>query len=223
MQRNSKSDNDLDALVDFLCEADPEITRAQALNWLAHSRSGRALVQRFSKHGKAIFKQKEPVMTRTENLAAIAKDYGVARFAKFVIDEGASGITEHELCKMFTDAIERRSGESAAQAFSRAFCANDEAGNLMRKAVAVVKNYPQVMSIEPTYGGGKDATDVNDGEAAYGKLMALAEEQRKRSPTLTISQAFAQVAAETKNAQLLADAVLRSRARTSSITGAIVG
>jgi len=217
----------LDRLADLLVEANPEIDRATALGWLLHNRVGRALAAFFNKHGPAavagMFKRKEPVMTRTEHLAAIAKDYGVVRFAKYIVDNGPSGITEAEFTKLVTDYAPRNAGERPDSAFARAFGAATEDGATLRKAHATIKNYPQMVTLEPTFVGGAEATDVNDGEKAYGKLMALAEEQRKRSPTLTIAQAFAAVAAETTNAKLLADAVLRSRARATSQFPGIVG
>lgn len=219
----------LDRLADLLAEANPEIDRAAALNWLMHNRAGRALAAFFNKHGAAatekMFKQrKAPVMTRTEHLQSIAKDYGVVRFAKYIVDNGPSGITEAEFTKLVTDFAPRNAGERADAAFARAFSAPTEDGATLRKAHAVIKNYPMTMTITPLVTGGADALAAADeGTKAYGQLMELAEEQRKRSPTLTIAQAFAAVAAETKNAQLLAASILRSKARTTNVTGDVVG
>jgi hypothetical protein len=50
------------------------------------------------------------------------------------------------------------------------------------------------MQTEPTMVGGAAALDVNnDANEAYQKLSEMAEEQRRRSPTLTVAQAFARV------------------------------
>ncbi len=217
-------------LADLLVEAGVEgrdtLTRTQVLRWLLHHNKGRSLALHLSKQQRdarsasaaATSEQKElSTMTRLDKWQTVAKRYGIVSICKHIIDEGPK-LSEHELTKVLVDTVERRQGESAAQAFSRAFCASDEAGVLMRKAIAVTKDYPQMMSIEPVVTGGADATDAADqGTKAYLELMRLAAEQVKRSPTLSVSQAFALVAADQANAQLLADSILRSRARTTSV------
>ena len=85
----------------------------------------------------------------------------------------------------------------------------------MRKAINVAKAFPQVMSTAPTQVGGRDATNVNDGEKAYKQLMALAQEQRRRSPTLTIEQSFARVYAAPENAALANRGAGRTTTRAS--------
>ena len=65
--------------------------------------------------------------------------------------------------------------------------------------------------------GGADATDVNDASEAYGKLTAMAEELHRRSPTLTVAQAFARVFEDQANAELAAKAHRRPTATTSYV------
>jgi hypothetical protein len=84
----------------------------------------------------------------------------------------------------------------------------------LRKAVQVAKNFPRLLNLEPTKVGGSDATDVNDASKAYG-LTAVAEELRRRAPTLTVSQAFARVFEDQANAELAAKAHRRPAATTS--------
>ena len=216
----------LDRLADFLCEANPELDRATALNWLMHHRAGRALAAFFNKHGAAatekFFKQrKDPAMN---DLHSIAKDYGVVKVAKYIVEHGGGSITEAEFTKLVTDFAPRNPGERADSAFARAFSAPTEDGATLRKAHAVIKNYPMTVTLTPLVTGGADALAAADeGTKAYGQLMELAEEQRKRSPTLTVAQAFAKVAADAANKELLAASILRSKARTTNVTGGIVG
>jgi hypothetical protein len=61
----------------------------------------------------------------------------------------------------------------------------------------------------------KDVTDVNDASAAYQKLTEMAEDLHHRSPTLTVSQAFARVFEDQANSELAARAHRRPMATTS--------
>lgn len=113
-------------LADLLVEAGAgKIDRPWALAYLLHSKHGRALSAMFksSPDVQKMFKRQSPststtkevTMTRTKKLADIAKTHGAMRLAKFIVDEqNGHGISEHELCKMFTDNVERRAGESPA-------------------------------------------------------------------------------------------------------------
>jgi hypothetical protein len=82
-------------------------------------------------------------MNRPEELAAIAKTAGgLEAIVSHVIAKGETSISEHELTKLISDNCPRNPGESTAQAFSRAFTANDETGLRLRKAVAIAKGDP---------------------------------------------------------------------------------
>jgi len=79
-----------------------------------------------------------------------------------------------------------------------------------------VKSYPNLLNIEPTMVGGSEAFDVNnDSSEAYQKLVDMAEEQRRRTPTLTAAQAFARVFEDPDNATLAAKAHRRPSPTTS--------
>lgn len=88
--------------------------------------------------------QEQPTMSlslsRSEELHAIAKRHGAEGVAKHVIRYGPSGLSEFELTKMFTDGVPRQAGETPTRAFARAFSANNERGELMRRANAVVRD-----------------------------------------------------------------------------------
>lgn len=115
--------------------------------------------------------------------------------AKCIVDENKSfSITEEQLfgeIQKYASA-NRLPGESAAQAFSRVFSADNDEGLAFRKAVAVCKG----ATLEPLMVGGAAAQDVNDPKDALAQLNRLAEEQRRRSPELTLAQSFARVYSE---------------------------
>jgi hypothetical protein len=109
-------------------------------------------------------------MSRTEELQSLAKDFSVVKIAKLIVAEGTDAtLTEATFTKLVHDYAQRdcRSGERPEQAFTRVFSANTDEGMLLRKAHAVVKSFPQMMSIEPTQVGGDAAMNVNNPTDAY--------------------------------------------------------
>jgi hypothetical protein len=133
---------------------------------------------------------------------------------KHIIDKGSTAVTEHEFTAMLTEhaRLNKRAGESDASAFSRIFSSDLE----IRKAHAITKNFPQLLDLQPTQVGGKDATDVNnDSSKAYEQLQTMAEELRRRSPTLTVAQAFARTFEDPENRELAARSHRRPTATTS--------
>jgi hypothetical protein len=128
-------------LADLLCEAGAGegVTRADALKWLLHDARGNSLVRRLHKARTENKREKETTMTK-DNWSAIAKQAGgLEAICEHVISKGETTLSEHELTKLIADNAPRNPGESAAQAFSRAFTANDETGLQLRKAIAVAK------------------------------------------------------------------------------------
>lgn len=164
-------------------------------------------------------KDNPPMPSRVEQLTAIAKQHGLMRFAKFITEEGASGITEHEFTALVAEDAKRskRAGESDDAAFARVFGAEGPDGVVLRKAHAVVKaaSFPQMMDIVPTQVGGADATDVDDATKAYEQVVALAAEMRAKSPELTTAQAFARVMQDPANRELANRAHRRPAPTTS--------
>lgn len=143
--------------------------------------------------------QGEKAMSRTEQLQSMVKDFGIVKIAKFIVTEGTNAtLSEAEFTKLVHDyaQADRKQGETPQQAFTRTFTADTDEGWTLRKAHAVVKSFPQVMSVEPTQVGGEAALNVNDPTDAYDQLVALAEKQRALAPSMTIEQAFARVYAE---------------------------
>jgi hypothetical protein len=219
----------LEQMVAALISAAPALTREQAIHHLLHTAHGHALAEHLSSVTKT---RKEPTpMNRSDQLRSIAKDFGVVKLAKFIVDDGPHGISEIEFTKMVSDEaqLHKLAGESSEKAFSRYFENNID----IRKAWQITKSTPvqtvdymsikpvngprnpDYMSIEPTMVGGEDAMDVNtDKSKAYDKLVAMADEQRRRSPELTVAQAFARVFEA--NPELAARAARRPTASSTS-------
>ena len=78
----------------------------------------------------------------------------------------------------------------------------------IRKAIAVSRNTPvqkiDVVEVEPT--------QTDDSEEAYQQLVAMAEALRAGASYLSVSQAFARVAADQEGSELLARAHKRPNA-----------
>jgi hypothetical protein len=201
---NSAVDHHISHLADLLVEAGGgDITRAEALNWLLHDRKGQALVHRMREH----VKREDTTMT-ADNLVAVAKDYGMRAIAKRIVEKGDSmGVDEATFTAMLNVDAERfrRTGESVAQSFSRMFSDDSAEGRTLREAYALTK--VATLDVEPTFVGGADARDVNnDRSRAFQRLTSMAEELRRRSPTLSSAQAFARVFEDPGNAELAAKA-----------------
>jgi hypothetical protein len=146
------------------------------------------------KHGFEKSATKDHIMNRTEELRAIAKDYGVHRLCKLLVDEGEShGIDEGELVELISNH-DRRDGETAAKCFARQYEANTDDGLVLRKAIQIAKAAAfQVFygpSMQPAQIGGEDVNPDNVNEA----LRKLAEIGAKRwpheRPDVQFSRAF---------------------------------
>lgn len=154
-----------------------------------------------------------------ETFSAIVKDVGIVKVAKAVVDRGIGGtISEQEFTDAVTDYAKRQfPNERTDVAFTKVFTGNSEEAATLRRAHAIIKNFPMMMVVAPTQVGGKDATAVDDPVDALAQLNDLAEEQRRRAPWMTPAQAFAAVYAATENAQLAAKERLQNRPRTTTI------
>jgi hypothetical protein len=185
----------VDRLADLVLQAsDGSLTKPEVLNWLLRTPRGNQLVSRM----RGTAKREVTPMNREQELASIAKqDGGIQAICEHVIKRaGSSNITQDELVKLFSETVPRRSSESAAQAFSRAYSANDDEGLLMRKAVQALKNFPRAER-GPAVAGAAPG-------AAYAALVAKSEELRKFDPTLTKEQAFAKAFSAPENRALAA-------------------
>jgi hypothetical protein len=103
-------------------------------------------------------------------------------------DEGRShGISEAELTKLIDDEAQktRKAGQRPNAAFESFYNAPENID--LRKAIAITKG-ARPMDIQPVQVGGEDVSV--DSSKAYDQLVALAEEQRRRSPWLSAAQSF---------------------------------
>jgi hypothetical protein len=186
-------------LADLLVEGGGAPDRKTALHHLMHTARGAELFRRLNKQRQ---KKERTTMTTTreQELSAIAKKYGVAAVCKHIIDHGSS-ISEHELTKLIGDNIERRSGETPAQAFSRVYTSDE--GLVLRKAVNACKTFdqqPPKVRAEPKV----TAVVAGDGLTgdALAQLEALVAELRRAHPEMSKAQAFAKVYTDPANAEL---------------------
>jgi hypothetical protein len=102
---------------------------------------GNAMVRRLRKHRKA---------NNMDSFQKMVAERGIVRIAKAVVARGhSSAIGEAEFTKAITEHAMRdaRTGESDAQAFSRVFCAKDETGFALRKAVSIIKGMPAMAPV----------------------------------------------------------------------------
>jgi hypothetical protein len=114
------------------------------------------------------------------------------------------------------EATEQRDGENYYTAFARKFENDIEFRkqwrdlNEAKQLHGYLKSYPNMMRTEPTEAA-LGPTDVNeDRNKPYDQLMAMANEQRKLAPTLTVAQLFARVMADPANVKLAARSLRRS-------------
>jgi len=157
---------------DLLIEAGKFSDRAEALDYLLHNPRGAAMLARLHKH------EDQPIMSTPEDkLRDLAKRAGIVAICKVLVeDDDAHGISEHELTELVTEQAKRDHPDlSAAQAFARAFSAQDEAGIILRRAFNVCKNSAL-------------QADVDDSADAMRELVEIGE---RRWPSLTTAQQFA--------------------------------
>jgi hypothetical protein len=197
----------VDQLADLMVEAgssDGEVTREDALRYLLHSERGQALVSRMAAHRKRIGKD---TMNRSEQLRTVVKRAGgIMPLCKSIATSGRSSVTEHELTQLIVDAAKREHPDlSDAQAFAKMFCG--PTGATLQRAVAIAKA-PQ-LEIMPVSVGGDDAVDAADADPgkATRQMERLVDEQIRRSPEMTRSQAWNVVVHE--NPTLAAAAIRR--------------
>jgi len=102
---------------------------------------------------------------------------------------------------------------SPAQAFTKLFTDQSEAGTVLRKAFAVVKaaGAAPYFDLKPQFVGGEDARDVDDPAKAIAQLTAIG---RQKWPTATEAEAFERAFTDPANAELAAKAHRRPKATT---------
>jgi hypothetical protein len=187
----------LEGMIAAIITANPSLEREQAVHFLLHTARGRAAANHLANITK------ESPMPRFEKLHNVES---VIAISKHIIDNGPSGVTEHEFTKMLADhaALNKRTEDSNAQAFSRVFT---DPGNVeIRRAHALTKSFPNMMSVEPVSTEVGKTSVSDDSYKVAEQLKALVEEQRARAPTLTISELYDRVYADPANRTITARA-----------------
>jgi hypothetical protein len=197
----------VDQLADLMVEAgsaDGEVSREDALRYLLHSERGQALVARMSQHRKRIGKN---TMNRSGQLRAVVrKAGGIMSLCKSIAATGKCAVTEDELTQLVVDAVKREHPDlSDAQAFAKVFGAAGPNGEMLRKAIAVAKVAQLEIMPDATQAGDTDVED--DSGKATRQMERLVDEQIRRSPEMTRSQAWNVVVHE--NPTLAAAAIRR--------------
>jgi hypothetical protein len=210
-ENTSLADHPIVQLATLLVASGHKADLASALDHLLNTSHGAALLHRVRTH-----KGESPM---PDNLAKIAKDIGIVRVAKAIVDGQRSyGIGESEFVGLVTEHAQKLFPDKTPDsAFAKLFSDNGPDGVLLRKAHAVVKAAP--FDIQPTMVGGIGAqNEANDSEQseASRQLGEMAEKLRAASAVpLSADQAFARVFENPKNAALAAKMHRRPSPRTS--------
>jgi hypothetical protein len=206
---------------------DDDEAYAAALHYLMHTPHGVALVRRFfgasGSSGTADIEHLARLVahfmrasnsdeTKTEKVhmdrdevlkAAVRRDGGIVGLCKRICKQGAGDISEHELTALITEHAMREHPDMPPEgAFTKAYMS--PAGEPLRRAIQITKG---LLDIEPVAVGVGSSDTEDDSGKAYEQLQRLATEQRKRSPFLSVSQAFERVTRQRPD--LLARAVPR--------------
>jgi len=178
----------LDELVAEMIVARPSLHPNRARRWLLQTPYGRELL---AQH------KKETPMPQVD----IMKLHNPDSVIEFIKSSGASEFVISEVI-MGHAKLNKRDGESNAQAFARIF-------PKFQTAYGVAKGYPNMMQTEPV---SVEVESIDDSWKASEQLAALVEEQRARAPTLTTSQLYERVYADPANKAVVARAHKRPTA-----------
>ena len=180
----------VDELADLLVEGgspDGEVTREQALQWLLHSERGQALVARMAQHRK----RKAFTMNRSEQLRAVVrKAGGIVSLCKSIAATGRCAVTEHELTALAVAEAKRLYPDikDDARAFAKMFTDVGPTGTALRRAVQIAKAAQLEIMPDATAAGDTDVED--DSGKTTAQMERLVDEQIRRSPEMTRSQAW---------------------------------
>ena len=194
----------------MLVQSGSHSTHEDALAYLLHHPRGAALLRRLTKS------EDTPNMTTPEEkLSDLVKRVGITAIAAEIIkSDSAYSITEHELTDLVTEQAMRDNPTlSAAQAFTKVFMDQSEAGTVLRRAFNVIKTASAApyFDLKPLVVGGEDAQDVDDPAKAVAQLQELG---RQKWPTASEAQQFANAFDDPANAKLAAKAHRRPAATT---------
>jgi hypothetical protein len=185
----------LDELVAEMIVARPSLHPNRARRWLLETPHGRELL---AQH------KKETPMPQVD----IMKLHNPDSVIEFIKSSGASEFVISEVI-MGHAKLNKRDGESDAQAFARVF-------PRFQIAYGVAKGYPDVTRTTPVSVEVGDTSVADDSWKASEQLAALMEEQRSRAPWMTASRAWEAIYADPANKALVARAHKRPTASSTS-------
>jgi hypothetical protein len=198
----------LQSMVDAIRVHSPNSSEEEIVHFLLHTSRGRDV----ARHLSEITKQKEQPMSRIEKLKDIAKRHGVENIAKGMLTEGdAHGISEAEFTTLMTDEATRK-----GMSFEKYFTAPENID--IRRAWSITKSTPvdkALVEVQPMSVGVGSSDNNTDWQDAYAQLQEMAEKLRASAPYMSVSQAFARVFEDQKNAELAARAHKRPSATSS--------
>jgi len=172
------------------------LTAPPPLDHLLHTNRGQALLTR-------MHKKEAPMPT----LESIMKDFGPVALCKHIADTGHSPVGEHELVAALTTAAVGLHPElSPASAFAKLY-----AEESVWRACAIAKAV-EVANVRPMQVTGEDTRDLSDESEAIAHLKELG---RRKWPTATEAQQFANAMTDPKNAALAQRAHRRPGPTTS--------
>jgi hypothetical protein len=195
---------------DLLVEAGSFPHRAAALQHLLHKPSGQALLARMHKAAEQTEKETPPMTSHSEFVQSVVKQYGIVALAKSMVqDQKSYGLDEHQFTQLATEHAQRvYPNDRPDVAFSKLYQSEES----VRRACAIAKSMPFVVSLEPVQVGAEDAQAVNDPSEAIAQLKQLG---RDKWPTATEAQQFANAFTDPVNATLAAKAHRRPSATTN--------
>jgi hypothetical protein len=169
------------------------------------------------RHGYTKSAKETPSMTsHSEFVQSVVKQYGIVALAKSMVqDQKAYGLDEPTFTRLATEHAQRvYPNDRPDSAFSKLYQSEES----VRRACAVLKAMPFVADLTPVQVGGVDATHeaINNTESseAYAQLKELG---RKRWPTASEAQQFANAFTDPVNAKLAAKAHVRPVAPAGGI------
>jgi hypothetical protein len=178
------SDHHASKVADLLVEAGSFPHRAAALQHLLHKPSGQALLSRMHKAAEQTEKE-TPSMSHSEFVQSVVKQYGIVALAKSMVqDQKSYGLDEHTFTNLATEHAQRVfPNDRPDAAFSKLYQSEES----VRRACAIAKSMPFVVSLEPVQVGAEDAQAVNDPAKAIEQLKQLG---RDRWPTASAADQF---------------------------------
>jgi hypothetical protein len=182
----SASSRHISHLADLVAESTGAARKA-VLGWMLHHKDGLALIRRTL--GKRLQKKETQTMTydRSAELTSIIKQFGPVALAKHLVENGPSGLSEHEFTSMVNTWAEANN-----TTFVKLFTAQNSDGLALRRATQVLKGFGSAGPVHEAVAGG----------TAFDQLSAKASEYRKDHPELTGEQSFAKVFSDPANREL---------------------